>query len=334
MVIIYNTIGLIFAAAAAVLAALVFAVLGGGRFGLLFIMFGSFAAAFDLWYRGKHGRRWFAPTGGGSFFFLPLWGFAAAVSFLGVLMLIVPPRDRNRNGAPMAARTTTRNGVEAASQSLTNAASTDATSSGQQPAESARRPAVSPSTSVTGNDARSEHDGIAPPQLPFPEPPPTFGTSPIALGDVDASTPLEEGQEIQAYWDNRWFHAKILSALDDGRVKIRVTGWGDASVATVERNVLKQPEKPVSSLEARTPQTSDKSASGVGEIDASTPLEVGQKLETTWGSSWYESEVTSLLDDGTVKIHYTGWSSNFDEIVDRNRLRNPRGIVGPGGRRD
>jgi hypothetical protein len=233
MIIIYNLIGVGLTVAAAALALLVFLVLGGDRFGLLVILFGLFAVALDLWYRGKHDRRWFAPSGGGSLFFLPLWGFAVAVSLLGVLMLIVPPRDRNGNPAQIAGQTTPRAKVPAPTAAAAVAPATTALAPGQPAAES----------------------GIGhPPGLRFPEMP-AFGSVPNVFGDIEASTPLKVGQDVQAYWDNRWFDAEILSLHDDGRVRIRVTGWGDASDATVERSNLRQSTLGGNGRETRSPRT-------------------------------------------------------------------------------
>lgn len=419
MIIIYNTIGLILAAAAAVLAVLVFAVTGGGRFGLLVIMFGVFAAAFDLWYRGKRDRRWFAPTGGGSFFFLPLWGFAVAVSLLGVLMLVVPPRDRNGNRAPIAGQATPRNGVAPQPESPASAPGMGAP--GQQPAETVGREAVSPSTPVAkdapltevekklvqarqpepehralespvpkilseefGNiDAATElkegqkieaysggrwwpaevvsvhddgsvrvhyidftssadetfkrgrlrHPELAPEERGV-QVPPTVGELAEGRGEIDASTPLTAGQKIEAYWGGKWWPAEIVSLDEDERVRIHYTGFSAASDETLERIRLRPLKVAQNEREIPKPQTIDKSPEVVGDIDASTRLKVGQKVETRWGGAWYASKVVSVLDDGTVKVNYTGWSKQSDEVVERKRLRKPRGIVGPGGRPD
>ena len=54
-----------------------------------------------------------------------------------------------------------------------------------------------------------------------------------------------------------------------------------------------------------------------------TPLEPGDRLFAQDGLRWKEAEVVKVRPDGRVKIHWIGWDSNWDEVVERNQLRLP-----------
>jgi hypothetical protein len=60
---------------------------------------------------------------------------------------------------------------------------------------------------------------------------------------------------------------------------------------------------------------------GTGNVTAATVVRKGQRLETYWGSKWWDAHVIEVLPDGNVKVHYEGWSDNFNETVPRDRLR-------------
>jgi serine/threonine protein kinase len=56
-------------------------------------------------------------------------------------------------------------------------------------------------------------------------------------------------------------------------------------------------------------------------VDADTKIEVGMKLVCDWSGKWQRVVVLSLNDDGGVRIHWEGWSDQWDEDVPRSRLR-------------
>lgn len=49
---------------------------------------------------------------------------------------------------------------------------------------------------------------------------------------------------------------------------------------------------------------------------------VGDKVDVKWNNSWWKGEILSS-DSGKYKVHYTGWSSTWDESVTPDRLRAP-----------
>jgi hypothetical protein len=58
-----------------------------------------------------------------------------------------------------------------------------------------------------------------------------------------------------------------------------------------------------------------------GEITNATPLSPGQHLHCEQDGKWWDAEVVHVMNDGRVKVHYTGWERSWDEAVTRNRLR-------------
>ena len=59
-------------------------------------------------------------------------------------------------------------------------------------------------------------------------------------------------------------------------------------------------------------------------VMGSTPLAVGQLVRASWGASYFPAQVTAVNADGTVGIHYVGYSDMWDETVPRTHLRLPR----------
>ena len=56
-------------------------------------------------------------------------------------------------------------------------------------------------------------------------------------------------------------------------------------------------------------------------VEANSPLEAGNKLVCEWSGKWQKVIVLKLNDDGGVRIHWEGWSDQWDEDVPRSRLR-------------
>lgn len=51
---------------------------------------------------------------------------------------------------------------------------------------------------------------------------------------------------------------------------------------------------------------------------------VGEKVEVEWNGSWWKAEVLAV-DGSLYRVHYTGWSSKWDENVTTARMRPPTG---------
>ena len=71
-------------------------------------------------------------------------------------------------------------------------------------------------------------------------------------------------------------------------------------------------------------------------VNSDTKLGVGDKLQVKWkgplvfpngkstNESWWNGEVIACNPNGSVKIRYTGWRSEWDEVVSRDRLLVPK----------
>jgi hypothetical protein len=57
---------------------------------------------------------------------------------------------------------------------------------------------------------------------------------------------------------------------------------------------------------------------------ASYKFSKGELVYVEWGAVWYEAEVLDVTDSGPPNIHWIGWSSTFDEVVEKNRVRIPK----------
>ena len=186
-------------------------------------------------------------------------------------------------------------------------------------------------------------------------PPPAFGapevraSSPTDPGGfaVTPATPLIPGQTIQVLWGPRWYQSRVVAAQPDGAVRIHYLGWADSSDDSVARTRVRIggiiPPSPTATVttqallgavnaianatanaqgttngETALSSTADPGGMPVNMMTAMVP---GQVIQVHWGSNWYQSSVVAPQPDGTVRIHYFGWSSSSDSNVTRDRIR-------------
>lgn len=55
-------------------------------------------------------------------------------------------------------------------------------------------------------------------------------------------------------------------------------------------------------------------------VIAGTRLYAGQALRAQWGAGWFDAQVIAV-EAGGVRIHYTGYGDNWNEVVPLYRLR-------------
>jgi hypothetical protein len=55
---------------------------------------------------------------------------------------------------------------------------------------------------------------------------------------------------------------------------------------------------------------------------------VGEKLQVSWSGTWYDATIIEI-GQGHYKVHYEGWSSDWDEWVAPSRLRRQDGSAVP-----
>jgi hypothetical protein len=62
-------------------------------------------------------------------------------------------------------------------------------------------------------------------------------------------------------------------------------------------------------------------ATGGKPVRAGTPLKPGDRVQVEQMGAWWAGEVLAVEEGGTVRVHYIGWDSSWDETVTRSRLR-------------
>jgi hypothetical protein len=58
-------------------------------------------------------------------------------------------------------------------------------------------------------------------------------------------------------------------------------------------------------------------------VEADSVVEVGARLLGEWAGKWVPLKVLAVNADGMIRIHWDGWSDQWDEDVPRSRLRFP-----------
>ncbi len=91
--------------------------------------------------------------------------------------------------------------------------------------------------------------------------------------------------------------------------------------APVMPGAASTPPPPPAAATPNSPASPRPSAQPIRPVSAATPLKVGDKLEAYWGSRWYTVTVLELVGADRVKIHWDGWSSQWDEVMLRSKLQ-------------
>ncbi len=64
-------------------------------------------------------------------------------------------------------------------------------------------------------------------------------------------------------------------------------------------------------------------------VPADQKLERGQKFIVEWQGQWFPTEILNASEPDGVKIHYSGFSDHWDEVVPRSRIHDPAGSPAP-----
>jgi hypothetical protein len=136
------------------------------------------------------------------------------------------------------------------------------------------------------------------------------------------------GEKIQIEWNGSWWPGEVLALLSDGTVAVHYDGWDSSSDETVPTSrIRRSADGPPPAPPA--PPPGPVAAAGLegyllGEpVTDKTRLAPGGKVLVDWNGSWWAGEVISANADGSVRIHYSGWTGDFDETVARARLQLP-----------
>jgi hypothetical protein len=88
-------------------------------------------------------------------------------------------------------------------------------------------------------------------------------------------------------------------------------------------NILAQVAMEKQQAEARRQAARAHQPPGTVEVLAATPLKVDDAVSVEWNGGWYTGKILELPGADSIRIHYEGYESNWDETVPRSRLRLP-----------
>lgn len=173
----------------------------------------------------------------------------------------------------------------------------------------------------------------------FADPPPARASSPS----------FETGASVLIEWGGRWWPGTVVERRGDDAWLVHYDGWssmwdeevGPARIVAGPRGVVAPVGGTRGTLSNGTrlaigaallaaalgigrlvrPEPPDSGAVRPTSVVPTTPLQVGQAVEALWQGKWWSAEVLALDPDGRVRIHYVGYSSAWDEVVERSRIR-------------
>jgi hypothetical protein len=105
------------------------------------------------------------------------------------------------------------------------------------------------------------------------------------------AAPAEQGPLLFVEYGGSWWAAKELRRTKDGKTLVHYVGWGSEWDEAVDASRVKRRAK-----------------------DEKAPLFVES------GGSWWPASVVRVERDGRARIHYEGWSKEYDETVDASRM--------------
>jgi hypothetical protein len=146
------------------------------------------------------------------------------------------------------------------------------------------------------------------------------------------NNPVHIGEQVQVEWRGCWYPAEVVSISKDGTVRIHYIGWDDSYDEAVLPHRIARGQAAVAF--AREAAQAPPGPVGFGPLEGlllgnavteKTRLSTGDKVIVDWNGSWWKGEILAVNQDHSVRVHYTGWGSEFDETVPRSRLETPGG---------
>jgi hypothetical protein len=111
---------------------------------------------------------------------------------------------------------------------------------------------------------------------------------------------------------------------DDARTKalrtVRVSAWSAVALVVALAGCGRKDQASTAAPTASATMEATGLASPSGTYNA------GDKVDIEWRGSFYPGVILSVSRD-TYRVHYTGWSSTWDETVPGSRLRAPTGTA-------
>lgn len=117
------------------------------------------------------------------------------------------------------------------------------------------------------------------------------------------------GDDVSVEYRGAWYAARVLAVHEDGRVRVTYEGWD----ASWDEDVV-----PARVKKATTTGSEDSALPG--RPLGAREVVAGETVFIAYDGAWYEGSVLEVRDGGYL-IHYDGWDSSWDEVVDETRLR-------------
>ena len=116
---------------------------------------------------------------------------------------------------------------------------------------------------------------------------------------------------------------ETLAAQEDRPPRFEV---GNEGMIVIEELPAATPVQPVqldiSSVSIQSvPQQPAAAVTPGRPVEADSTLSAGTKLAAEFSGKWLPVEVLEVKPDGKVRVHWVGWANQFDEDMDRSRLR-------------
>ncbi|MCB9656260.1 MAG: hypothetical protein H6726_01320 [Sandaracinaceae bacterium] len=156
--------------------------------------------------------------------------------------------------------------------------------------------------------------------------------STVAVQTVPAA--YAQGQAVQVEWRGSWYAATILGQQPDGMYRIHYDGWSDEWDESVDTTRIRLPQASDEGTDLPEVFVQHPGAEGAdGNMGSSddpggwtptpdTDLPVGLAVHVEWRGRWYRAEILEAPPYGeTCRVHYPGWSDEWDEEVPRTRIR-------------
>lgn len=154
------------------------------------------------------------------------------------------------------------------------------------------------------------------------------------------------GMRVWIEWRGTWWRGSILDPLSDGQYRVHYTGWSSSWDEIVTLSRLAPADRPAPGRLGPSPAFGVVVAALIGiaaiaglaialspgphsgppadavAIASASETFPGEPVWVEWNGVWYEGIVVlASATSGLVRIHYQGYSSDYDEDVTLVRLR-------------
>jgi hypothetical protein len=150
----------------------------------------------------------------------------------------------------------------------------------------------------------------------------------VALGSMcvqlaGCNKPYRVGEYVWVEWENGQYPAYIVERKSATRFRVHYDGYDsrwDEDV-TLER-IKSRIEGPVNPPPPPEKVTKANGAGAKGGSDAgvSATYKIGDRVRVRWRGSIYPATITGVVSSDRFLVHYDGYESAWDEVVEGDRI--------------